>query len=208
LNNYLNIVQSNFELLKLKAKITNSDDVDKYIRGIEESLEQMTRFTIGLVDSAKLKSEKTEFDLDDLIEDIVSFLSPQKKYRQIKLIHNKSGNLPRMTADAQQLQQLFYNLLNNAAESFPEDSEEQLQISITTQLSGSDVKIDVVDNGSGIPKHLQKTMFSDRFTTKTSGHGFGLLVCKKVVESHNGQIAVESTEGRGTVFHITFPTSS
>ncbi len=208
LNNYLNIVQSNFELLKLKAKITNSDDVDKYIRGIEESLEQMTRFTIGLVDSAKLKSGKTGFDLDDLIEDIVSFLSPQKKYRQIKLIHNKSGNLPRMTADAQQLQQLFYNLLNNAAESFPEDSEEQLQISITTQLSGSDVKIDVVDNGSGIPKHLQKTMFSDRFTTKTSGHGFGLLVCKKVVESHNGQIAVESTEGRGTVFHITFPTSS
>ncbi len=207
LNNYLNIVQSNFELLKLKAKITNSDDVDKYVRGIEESLEQMTRFTTGLVDSAKLKSEKTEFDLDDLIEDIVSFLSPQKKYRQIKLIHDKSGNLPKMTADVQQLQQLFYNLLNNAAESFPEDFEEQRQISITTQLSGSDVKIDVVDNGSGIPKRLQKTMFSDRFTTKTSGHGFGLLVCKKVVESHNGQIAVESTEGRGTVFHITFPTS-
>lgn len=207
LNNYLNIVQSNFELLKLKANITNSDDVDKYIRGINESLDQMTRFTIGLVDSAKLKSEKTKFDLDDLIEDIVAFLSPQKKYGMVKLIHNKSGNLPKMTADAQQLQQLFYNLLNNAAESFPEDFEGQRQITITTQLSGSDVKIDVVDNGSGIPESLQKTMFSDRFTTKTSGHGFGLLVCKKVVESHNGHISVESTEGEGTVFHITFPTS-
>ncbi len=207
LNNFLNIVQSNFELLKLKAKITNSDDISKYIKGIDESLDQMTRFTRGLVDSAKLKSEKTAFDLDDLIEDIVSFLSPQKKYRKIRLIHNKSGNLPEITADTQQIQQLFYNLLNNAAESFPQEFDGQREITITTRLSGSDISIDVADNGSGIPESLQKTMFSNRFTTKKSGHGFGLLVCRKVVESHNGQIEVVSAEGQGTTFHITFPTS-
>jgi two-component system NtrC family sensor kinase len=205
LNNYLNIVRSNFELLQLKAEVKNAQDIEKYMRGIEESLDQMTRFTAGLVDSAKLKSEKTDINLTLLIEDIVSFLSPQKKYRRIKLIHNETEHLPTLTADTQQLQQLFYNLLNNAAESFPEEMDVQPTITISTRLDDSIVRIEISDNGCGIPEQLQKTMFSNRFTTKSGGHGFGLLVCKKVVENHNGRIEVSSEEGTGTTFRIEIP---
>jgi signal transduction histidine kinase len=205
LNNYLNIVRSNFELLQLKADIKNAGDIEKYMRGIEESLDQMTRFTAGLVDSAKLKSEKSEIDLNLLIEDIVSFLSPQKKYRKIKLTYERAENLPSFIADIRQLQQLFYNLLNNAAESFAGKPDIQPAITISSRLENGSVKVEVSDNGSGIPENLRKSMFTNRFTTKSSGHGFGLLVCKKVVENHNGTIEVTSTEGSGTTFKIEFP---
>ncbi len=205
LNNYLNIVRSNFELLKLKADITNIDDMAKYIRGIEESIDQMTRFTTGLSDAATLKSEKTEIDLEELIDDIISFLQPQKKFREIKLSHEKETEIPRIVADARQLQQLFYNLMNNAAEALHAADREIKSISITTGRSDSGVRFRVTDNGCGIPEDLIEKTFSNRFTTKSGGHGFGLIVCKKVVEDHNGTIEVHSVPDEGTTFDISLP---
>ena len=202
LNNYLNIVQSNFELLRLKAKVTNLDDVNIYLRGIEESLDRMAQFTLGLADAAKLKSEKTEIELNELVEDIISFLSPQKKFREIKLVHRKGSDIPRFKADPRQLQQLFYNLLNNAAEAFAETEREERKITIFTDFSDPYVKIEVSDNGNGFPEELLQKAFSTRFTSKAKGHGFGLIVCKKVVENHNGSIEIESVEGKGTTFKI------
>ncbi|MBU1319917.1 MAG: response regulator [candidate division Zixibacteria bacterium] len=208
LNNYLNIVRSNFELLQLKAKITNPDDIGKYMRGIEESLGQMTRFTSGLADAATLKSEKTEVDLNALIDDIISFLSPQRKFREIKLQHVQKSEVPQLVADTRQLQQLFYNTLNNAAESFATVERDEREITISTGFSEGAVSIEVSDNGSGIPQELLTKTFQNRFTTKSNGHGFGLIVCKKVVENHDGTIVIDSAEGEGTTFRIKIPLSS
>lgn len=208
LNNYLNIVRSNFELLQLKSNITNPDDVSKYMRGIEESLEQMTRFTTGLADAATLKSEKSDVDLNQLIDDIVSFLSPQKKFREIKLTHNQLAELPRTRADMRQLQQLFYNIMNNAADALHANETSEKSIAITTDVRESNVLVEIADNGVGIPEKLIEGMFSSRFTTKSGGHGFGLIVCKKVVENHKGTIEVESTEGHGTTFKIAIPVTA
>jgi len=208
LNNYLNIVRSNFELLKLKANISNIDVVQKYMRGIEESLEQMTRFTTGLVDSARLKSEKVEVDLDNLIEDTISFLSPQKKYRGLELTHESGEKIPKLRADTRQLQQLLYNICNNAAEAFSKAETEKKTITIITDYIDSNAYVEIRDNGCGIPADLVDKAFSNRFTTKASGHGFGLMVCKKVVENHNGTIEIESTPGEGTAFKINIPVTS
>jgi len=207
LNNYLNIVRSNFELLQLKAKITNPEDISKYMRGIEESLGQMTRFTSGLADAATLKSEKTEVDLSALIDDIISFLSPQRKFREIKLQHVQKSELPMLIADTRQLQQLFYNTLNNAAESFAKVERDEREITISTGHSDGNVSIEISDNGSGIPQELLTKTFENRFTTKNNGHGFGLIVCKKVVEHHDGTIVIDSAENEGTTFRIKIPLS-
>ncbi len=205
LNNFLNIVRSNFELLHLKSQITNPDEVNKYMRGIEESLEQMTRFTSSLADAATLKSEKSHINVRELIDDIVSFLSPQKKFRQIRLTHNGAADLPPIKADSRQLQQLLYNLLNNAAESLAETERDSKDITISTDFSDSHLRITVADNGGGVPEQLAGKMFSNRFTTKTGGHGFGLIVCRKIIENHNGVIEVESVQGQGTTFKIAIP---
>jgi len=205
LNNYLNIVRSNFELLRFKAEITNIDEMSKYMRGIEESIDQMTKFTRGLTDAATLKSEKKDIDLNSLIDDIISFLSPQKKFREINLEHVRTSDIPMINADCRQLEQLFYNTLNNAAEALHESNPPEKRIVIETEGTDTELKFRIIDNGCGIPQELLDNTFSNRFTTKSGGHGFGLIVCKKVVENHNGTIVVESEEGKGTTFHITLP---
>jgi signal transduction histidine kinase/CheY-like chemotaxis protein len=206
LNNYINIVRSNFELLQLKSEIANRDDVSKYMRGIEESLEQMIRFTTGLADAATLKSEKSDINLKELIDDIISFLSPQRKFRQIRLSQIGSDDLPQIKADTRQLQQLFYNLLNNAAESLADAGKDDKVITISTDYTDPLVRIRISDNGKGIPSELMENMFCSRFTTKSGGHGFGLVVCRKIVENHGGTIEVESVEGEGAAFNIALPT--
>ena len=109
------------------------------------------------------------------------------------------------TPDTRQLQQLFYNTLNNAAESFNKVERDERAITITTGFADDAVSIEIADNGSGIPKELLQKTFENRFTTKSNGHGFGLIVCKKVVENHNGTIVIDSTEGEGTTFRIKIP---
>ncbi|MBD3381511.1 MAG: response regulator [candidate division Zixibacteria bacterium] len=205
LNNFLNIVRSNFEILSYKAKIENMQEVEKYIESINGSLDQMTRFTSGLVDSANLKTEIQSINLNELIEDIVSFLSPQKRFREIKLNKYLDTSTPAMMADPSQLSQLFYNILNNAAQALKKHDDSKIDIHTNFDPEKEEVVIEVRDNGPGIPQDLVDKAFTTRFTTKSEGHGFGLIVCAKVVANHNGKIKVRRGNEGGTIFTIKLP---
>jgi signal transduction histidine kinase len=205
LNNFLNIVRSNFEILSYKAKIENMQEVEKYIESINGSLDQMTRFTSGLVDSANLKTEIQSINLNELIEDIVSFLSPQKRFREIKLNKYLDTSTPAMMADPSQLSQLFYNILNNAAQALKKHDDSKIDIHTNFDPEKEEVVIEVRDNGPGIPQDHVDKAFTTRFTTKSEGHGFGLIVCAKVVANHNGKIKVRRGNEGGTVFTIKLP---
>jgi len=143
--------------------------------------------------------------LTALIEDIVNFLSPQKRFRNVNLSKDLDKSLPEMVADPSQLSQLFYNLLNNAAQAL--NGQKDAGINITTLYSqeSQEVTIDLADNGPGVPQELIDKAFSTRFTTKSGGHGIGLIVCAKVVNNHDGKIKVEHGPNGGTVFTITLP---
>jgi len=65
--------------------------------------------------------------------------------------------------------------------------------------------VSISDTGSGIKPELLPQLFNQKFTTKENGHGFGLLVCKRIIDSHDGNLKVESTPGIGTTFRIEFP---
>ncbi len=205
LNNFLNIVRSNFEMMTYKAEIKNIDQVSKYIDSINMSLDQMTKFTSGLADAANMRTEKKSMNLNSLITDIVAFLTPQKRFRNVTITKNLDSSLPDIVADPSQLSQLFYNILNNAAQALR--GQEIGAIRIGTQYSETDkeVVIEIRDNGPGMPQELIDKAFSSRFTTKKGGHGFGLIVCAKVVNNHDGRIKVGHGEEGGTVFRIKLP---
>lgn len=205
LNNFLNIVRSNFELMTHKAQIENFPEIVKYMDSINNSLDQMTRFTMGLADAANLRTEKKEINLNTLIEDIISFLSPQKRFRNIGLGKLLDTDLPLMTADPSQLTQLFYNILNNAAQALKNQSAAAIKITTSYLKQEQEVQIEICDNGPGISNELIEKAFSSRFTTKKEGHGFGLIVCAKVVNNHGGKIAVNRGIEGGTSFLITLP---
>ncbi|MGE8381817.1 MAG: ATP-binding protein, partial [Sphingobacterium sp.] len=96
------------------------------------------------------------------------------------------------------------NLIKNAIEGGYGRKNMKIEISIE-RYSDKFVKIDVKDNGYGIPAAMKDKIFQINFTTKSSGNGLGLVLVKKTIEASNGQIYFETMEGEGTTFHILLP---
>ncbi|HMJ48442.1 MAG TPA: ATP-binding protein, partial [Ferruginibacter sp.] len=108
-------------------------------------------------------------------------------------------------ADKTHINRLFTNLIQNALQAVPETKDPV--IVIEEDLSEGSILIRVTDNGEGINENIQANIFTPNFTTKTSGTGLGLAMCKRIVEQSNGQIWFE-TGGEGTTFYIIFPLAS
>ena len=106
-------------------------------------------------------------------------------------------------ADKTHINRLFTNLIQNALQAVPENKP--AEISIEEELGERSVLIRVTDNGDGIDESIQDNIFTPNFTTKTSGTGLGLAMCKRIVEQSNGQIWFETAAGEGTTFYIIIP---
>lgn len=108
-------------------------------------------------------------------------------------------------ADQAQMEQVFLNLLNNAREACADSDNPRIEIEARTL--GSELLFSVSDNGVGILPEVIERLFIPFFTTKPSGSGIGLSICKQIVVSHGGQITVESVVGKGSRFILRFPKS-
>lgn len=106
-------------------------------------------------------------------------------------------------ADNTHINRLFTNLIQNALQAVPEN--EAPEITIEEDISEGSVLIRVTDNGEGIDENIQANIFTPNFTTKTSGTGLGLAMCKRIVEQSNGQIWFETAPHEGTTFYLIFP---
>lgn len=118
-------------------------------------------------------------------------------------IDKNYGDIPDISCCPNQLNQVFMNILMNAVQAIKEGG----QISIKTSLSGSQVRVEISDNGCGIPADDIARVFDPGFTTKGVGvgTGLGLSISHKIIQKHNGRISVSSETGRGTVFTIQLP---
>jgi signal transduction histidine kinase len=106
-------------------------------------------------------------------------------------------------ADKTQMNRLFTNLFANAVEAC--DGNKPCHIDVTEELNSNYVRINVRDNGEGIAPEMQSHIFIPNFTTKSSGTGLGLAMCKGIVEQAKGKIWFETEQGKGTVFHVELP---
>ena len=106
----------------------------------------------------------------------------------------------RILADREQMRRGLINLLKNAEQSIPEGR--QGVIRITVRKKEGKVEIRIRDNGQGIPENLREKIFQPNFTTKSSGMGLGLAICKRIIESMGGEIGFVSEVGVGTEFFI------
>ena len=141
-----------------------------------------------------------EFDLNELLYSIVSLYRTQddltinwKKVEGRQMIH----------ADKTQINRLITNLLQNAIQAVPVSKKPRIEIG--QMVEDHTLTISVADNGTGIPKELQSKIFTPNFTTKTSGTGLGLAMCKGIVENIKGKIWFETKENNGSTFYIQLP---
>jgi signal transduction histidine kinase len=147
------------------------------------------------------ESQAKEADINEGIEATLKIVWNELKY---KCAVNKSLKpLPRIRCYLGQLNQVFMNLLVNAAQAIPEKGE----INIETETINGHIVIRISDTGSGIPPEIIPKLFDPFFTTKPAGKGtgLGLAISSGIIQKHNGTIDVESTIGKGTTFTIRLP---
>ncbi len=142
-------------------------------------------------------------DLHALLDQSVESVRHQPAFAEVEIVRSYDPRVRIIRADPAQLQQVFVNLLNNAAEAI----EGAGTITISTRSLNGYVEISIADTGCGIPEEYMDKLFTPFFTTKPPGKGtgLGLSIVYGIVKMHRGQIAVQSEVGKGTTFTITLP---
>jgi signal transduction histidine kinase len=184
----------------LKSKYSASMDSKglDMLQVIDSNVAYSNKIINDLLDYSKnltLELEKTNPQI------IVSEALGKISFPSNVVIINATENQPEINVDFTKMQRVFVNLAKNAADAMPEGGT----LKITSARAGQFVKISFADSGPGISLEDQKKLFQPLFTTKAKGMGFGLAICRKIVEAHDGKILVESTPGKGTIFTVVLP---
>mgnify|MGYP005849403753 FL=1 len=176
--------------------------------------EEMTRYILeessrinGLIntflDFARPKEPKlVSCDLREVLEKTLLLLSPQAKTLGVEIKKEISRKPLQVLIDPDQMRQAFTNLGVNALEAMPQGGI--LKVTVSENARGK-VLLRFSDTGKGIPKELADKVFDPFFTTKEGGTGLGLSIAHRIITQHGGEISVESEEGRGSTFTISFP---
>ena len=205
MNNFVGVVAGNLSLLEFNIKKGNFSDLEKYTTAMAGTIEKIKKFTANLMDLRPISSEKTTISFDRLLAEVIDYLKPQKRFRDVTVnVIELAEDVP-FNADPTQMQQLLYNFFNNAADATAESQRKEISASLTVQRESGQFQFSVKDSGCGMPPELLQRAFQERFTTKASGHGFGLVVCKRIIDNHGGRLSVESVPGTGTTITVEFP---
>jgi len=140
--------------------------------------------------------------LHALIEETLRLLEPELASRNIQVSLDFGDRLPELEVDGDQLRQVFYNLISNAYQSL---RASEGRIDVSTRANDYEVIITVADNGSGIAPEVMGALFEPYLTTKASGTGLGLLIVRRIVREHGGEIEIESEAGAGTRVIVYLP---
>ncbi len=144
---------------------------------------------------------KVPGDLNALIQETVHLLEPSLQEHHIRLELDLDPHLGEVLFDPSHLRQVLLNLLKNGLEAM----EDGGRLTVTSRALNGRVTLEVVDTGRGIPPEDMEKLFQPFFTTKPKGSGLGLAICQRIMQAHQGEIALTSTPGVGTRVRLTLP---
>ena len=141
-------------------------------------------------------------DVNETIHEMLTLLNGEATRYSVAMGMKLAAELPKITADRVQFQQVLMNLMLNAIEAMKDSGGE---LTVKSELQGGQLHFSVSDTGVGLPTEGLDQMFSAFFTTKPQGSGMGLAISRSIVESHGGQLWATANDGRGAIFHFTLP---
>lgn len=172
---------------------------------VQEMMVQMERMNLALNDLlAYARPAPPKFDVTDLngiIDRTLSIMGSQILRKNIDVSLSLDRQLPRITADKKLLQQLLWNLIQNALQAM----EPGGRLTLTTSGSNGEVVVSIRDTGKGIRESDRMNIFKPFFTTRHQGTGLGLTISRRIVEQHNGSIELASAENAGTTCTVRLP---
>jgi len=169
-------------------------DEAKRCRGIIENLLEFSRHD---------EPRKAPANVNDVVEQALAIMDNEFRLRHIRLSKHLAGNLPEVFLDTNQMEQVFINLLINAAEAIEDDGT--IDIISHMEPDGERLVVEICDTGCGISEDVMANIFEPFFSTKTKGTGLGLSVSYGIVKNHRGIVEVSSQLGRGTRFTVVLP---
>jgi two-component system NtrC family sensor kinase len=202
INNPLTGILTNSSLLleDLEPGDPRREDVDVMVKETMRCREIVKR----LLDFAKQTKPQTRLaSLNTLLENIILLVRNQASFRNVTIETELGADIPNVFVDPDQIQQVFINIILNAAEAMTKGG----RLTITSALAPDEqyVVVRFADTGPGIPDELRERIFDPFYTTKEHGTGLGLSISYGIVEQHGGTISVESVIGKGSTFIIQLP---
>jgi len=145
-------------------------------------------------------------NINDLVREVLKVLEVDLRMQGVSVSTELRDELPKILVDRGQLQQVFLNLVTNAIEAMTVTGRVR-SLRITSDISSrfSCVVVTVEDSGRGIDKQNKDRIFERFFTTKATGMGMGLAICRSIMESHGGSLEVSANNPYETIFHVVLP---
>ncbi len=184
------------------------EDLAKLVSESRQGLERVTSIVRDLKSFSHIgEAEEKEFDINKGLDSTINIAWNEIKYKAE--VKKDYGNIPLVYCYPQQLNEVFMNILVNAAHAM-ENNDRKGLIGVRTYLGGEDVFVEISDNGCGIPEDKIRNIFDPFFTTKPvgKGTGLGLSLAYNIVKKHKGEIGVKSRVGEGTTFTIRLPVNA
>jgi signal transduction histidine kinase len=206
IGNPLNSLHIHLQLMERKVKKLRAAE-DK--RELQESI-NIARSEINRLDSIvtqflrAIRPSKPHLqpeDINSIVLEAVSFFRPEIKDRDIVVETELRSDLPLLELDRDQMKQVFYNAIKNSFEAM----KRRGILRIRTDRDDTHVKISFTDTGGGISAENLSHVFEPYFTTKATGSGLGLLIVRRIVREHGGELSIESSEGKGLTLTIRLP---
>jgi PAS domain S-box-containing protein len=176
--------------------------IDRAVKGGKRAMDIVGRIR-ALV--KKAPTQKDELELNEAILEVIGLARGEMSKNGVRLQTRLSGDLPLIRGDRVQLQQVMLNLVINAVEAMCQVSDDNRELMISTHTEGDCVLVAVRDSGPGLSQVDLERAFEAFYTTKSSGLGMGLSICRSIVEAHKGRLWAAANIPKGAVFRFTVP---
>ncbi len=204
LKNLVAVVLLNLELMQRKSGNVSIDEISGLIEKTITGARKIEGFSKSLLSRRPSSSKLVPGSLNKVASDFVEFVMFLPKFKRNSIQAVLSDEIPVVDLDTDQIQQVLLNLVNNSVEADPFAA---ITLQTEHDAAANMVRLLVKDNGPGIDEAILNRLFTEKITTKVDGHGYGLPICRQIIEGHGGTISVQSKKGEGVVFVISLPVS-
>ncbi len=214
IRNPLNIIEgARYYLSTYMTNTDNSEVAEEYLDYIKHEIDRTNRLIDSLLKFSKSEPPYfEEVNINSVLENVLILVRKQLSDNNVNLVTELDQEIPLIMADANQLWQVFINIVLNAIQAMPKGGD--LKIETTTHYgdagngNSNHVYINFEDTGVGIAREDMSKIFDPFFTKKDMGTGLGLSIAYKIIEEHKGRILVSSEKDKGTIFTIELPTNN
>jgi signal transduction histidine kinase len=205
IGNPLNSLNIHLQLIEREARKLDGAKGAELQESVEVARAEVNRLDSIITQFLRaIRPSRPEFkpeNINSIVEEAVRFLAPEIKDRDIVVEQELRSDLPLLELDRDQMKQAFYNLIKNAFEAM----KARGILRIRTNMDDSHVIVRFTDSGGGMTAENLSHVFEPYFTTKASGSGLGLLIVRRIVREHGGELSIESSAGKSLTVTIRLP---